>query len=389
MKCFLACVLALLMLTGSACAESYTVTTDSTWAYAVTLFEGSLPTALQAAVDKTPFAGDAVMQGVMLVEYHQQTNMLNRQIALAAVNHGGTPMLIGFTDPTPEQDNRLVAMNDASVNDGWVCQPVSETLLREGQPFTLAAVQNDVTTMGHPYPALCYGEEQFILTASNAGIWRLLGYTDGTVFLDCQYTPICAYTSDRPQQVMPCYASFLAEDMDGDTFPTTVEAARAYAQAHPDPVTATQAVCLGANLRVKPTTRSDSLGMLQKGVVAEVLGYENQGSWTHVRIGDTEGFVSTTYLHLGNLPREEIRLPLRVCCLNGDTALLETPNGDAAVTLPDGTVLTVLVQSQTGWMYVLLPDDPSLWPMDTQGQYGWIRSDQADVADTRLQLKYR
>ena len=395
MKRFLACLLAMLMVIGSACADAYTLLTDDTWACTVNTFEGMMPRALQAAVARTPFAGDEVLQGVMLVEYHQKTNLLNRQVALIAVLHEGKPMLIGFTDPTPERDNRLVLAFDASVNDGWVCQPVSETLLRDGRSFTLTAVQDTLSAVSRAYPALCYGEEQFILDARAEGVWSLRAYTDGSTTIDCRVEPMRVYTSDRPQQVLPCYASFLAEDVDGDAFPTTPEAARAYAAEHPDPLPSGYAVCSGANLRVKPTVHSDSMGMLERGVIAEVLGFEdptkdnNYAAWVHVRMGGTEGYVSSIYTNMGGMPENYGWFALPVCRLMEDTALLDNMDGEPACTLPAGTMLTVLSTSEEGWLQVLLPEDQAVWPMDVQGQYGWVRAEQVVEAATRLQLKYR
>ncbi|MGN1020615.1 MAG: hypothetical protein ACI4O7_09585 [Aristaeellaceae bacterium] len=395
MKRFLTCLLAMLLLAGSACADTFALLTDETWACTVNTYAGKMPGALQAAVARTPFAEDEVLQGVMLVEYHQRTNLLNRQVALIAVLHEGRPMLIGFTDPTVERDNRQVLVSDASVNDGWVCQAVSETLLREGQAFTLTAVEDTLSVVSRARPVLCYGEEQFILTATAEGVWRLRAYTDGSVTIDCRNEPMKVYTSDRPQQALPCYASFLAEDIDGDTFPTTAEAAQAYAAAHPDPVGSGQAVCTGANLRVKPTVHSDSLGMLERGVIAEVLGFaeptkdNNNAAWVHVRLGDTEGYVSSIYMNLGGMPQGCEGFALPVCRLKEDTALLESIGGAASGTLAAGTVLTVLSRSEEGWLQVLLPEDASAWPMDVQGQYGWLREEQVTEAATRLQLKYQ
>ena len=395
MKRFLACLLAMLMVMGSACADAYTLLTDDTWACTVNTFEGMMPRALQAAVARTPFAGDEVLQGVMLVEYHQRTNLLNRQAALIAVLHEGKSMLIGFTDPTLEEDNRQVLVSDAAANDGWVCQPVSETLLREGQPFTLTAVQDTLSAVSFAYPALCYGEEQFILDARVEGVWRLRAYTDGSTTIDCRDEPMRVYTPDRPREALPCYASFLAEDIDGDAFPTTPEAARAYAAKHPAPLPSGYAMCSGVNFRVKPTVHSDSMGMLERGVMARVLGFEdptkdnNYAAWVHVRLGGTEGYVSSIYVNMGGMPENYGWFALPVCRLLEDTSLLEGITGEPGCVLPAGTVLTVLSRSEEGWLQVLLPEDPVVWPMDVRGQYGWVRADQVVEAATRLQLKYR
>ena len=395
MKRLLACLLAMLLVMDSACADTYTLLTDDPWACTVNTFEGMMPRALQSAVARTPFAGDEVLQGVMLVEYHQRTNLLNRQVALLAVMHEGRPMLIGFTDPTLEEDNRQVLVSDAAANDGWVCQPVSETLLREGRPFTLMAVEDTLSVVSSARPALCYGEEQFILDARAEGMWRLRAYTNGSATIDCRDEPMRVYTPDRPQQVLPCYASFLAEDIDGDTFPTTPEAARAYAAAHPDPLPSGYAVSSGVNFRVKPTVHSDSMGMMERGVMAQVLGFEdptkdnNYAAWVHVRLGGTEGYVSSIYVNMGGMPENYGWFALPVCRLTEDTALLEGIGGEPACVLPAGTVLTVLSRSEEGWMQVLLPEDPAAWPMDVHGQYGWVRAEQVVEAATRLQLKYR
>ena len=146
---------------------------------------------------------------------------------------------------------------------------------------------------------------------------------------------------------------------------------------------------------MKPTVHSDSMGMLERGVIAEVLGFEeptkdnNSAAWVHVRMGGTEGYVSSIYMNMGGMPEHYGCIALPVCRLMEDTALLDSMDGEPVCVLPAGTVLTVLSRSEEGWLQVLLPEDPAVWPMDIRGQYGWVRAEQVVEAATRLQLKYR
>ena len=51
-----------------------------------------------------------------------------------------------------------------------------------------------------------------------------------------------------------------------------------------------------AHLREKPSTKSTLLATLKHGTKVEVIEQVDNGKWTHVKVGDKEGYVSTSLL---------------------------------------------------------------------------------------------
>jgi uncharacterized protein YgiM (DUF1202 family) len=51
-----------------------------------------------------------------------------------------------------------------------------------------------------------------------------------------------------------------------------------------------------AHLREKPTTKSTLLATLKHGTKVEVLDKVDGGKWSHVKVGDKEGYISTSLL---------------------------------------------------------------------------------------------
>ena len=52
-----------------------------------------------------------------------------------------------------------------------------------------------------------------------------------------------------------------------------------------------------AHLRDKPTTHSSTvLATLKHGTKVEVIEQVDNGKWTHVKVGDKEGYISTSLL---------------------------------------------------------------------------------------------
>ncbi|MED9822105.1 MAG: SH3 domain-containing protein [Christensenellales bacterium] len=178
-----------------------------------------------------------------------------------------------------------------------------------------------------------------------------------------------------------------------EDYPTNVEEAQRYAQEHQPVLEAGQAYISGVNLREKPTGLSRSLGIYSARVT--VLGSQpgTQAPWYHVRVGDTEGWVSGQYLLDGS--QFDARLyslsaalviPARALC---ETPLFRQPDGEAFARLLPGALMHVL-EEQDGWLHVILPKEGELAPLvDWDGVYGYVRADAVVRGKTLTELKWK
>ena len=134
----------------------------------------------------------------------------------------------------------------------------------------------------------------------------------------------------------------------------------------------------GANLRVKPTSSSRSLGKYHV-TLAEVLEEKpgKQLPWYRVRIGNAEGWVSGPYAvepidqegfaHNGSLgipwAETQAACPLYASMNKADTLLI----------LPPQTFMQMLAQTEDGWAHVLVTDEPQDFRLSAKGTYGYVR----------------
>jgi len=183
-----------------------------------------------------------------------------------------------------------------------------------------------------------------------------------------------------------------ASYIDGDAFPTSEEALAAWAAAHP---LGEDAACyiFGANLRRKATSKSASLGKYHYAPLT-ILGQE-EGSeffWYHVRIGDTQGWVSGNYVARPGDPVREINYlgaqttPLRVVQAAAGSSLYADMSGTVKQALPEGASALILAQAE-GWYHVALACEGE-WFVPENTVYGYLRAGDVQVYESWLQRKY-
>ena len=133
--------------------------------------------------------------------------------------------------------------------------------------------------------------------------------------------------------------------------------------------------CEGANLRMEPTTKSESLGRYACNVPMVFTGEQQQGTnwpWYQVRIGNTLGWIS------GNYADDEIDLglmPLLMGRTSTDCALYAAPGDSVPQTsLTPGTTFHILTEHQ-GMYHICIPQGEISWAVDEQGMYGYIPMD--------------
>lgn len=367
--------------------------TDETWSSMA--WTGALPQELMAALADSPFAEDEVTRGALALRQDAAEVGGRTGQALAAVRHEGRTMLIGFEKSAGE----------------WRCEPVSETLLRTGTDFAITAQRDEV---GLPVFCVRYEDDAFFLRYTSGGTWQLRGYERHDGSFSAELLPgSLAISSGGSIEGHSCFVSLLAEDVDGDGFPTTLEELRRYVEAHQLLGVSGLAICGGANLRVRPTTDSESLAMLNNGVAMRDIGVfasERKGSdmvWHYVIVGNQTGFVSEAYVHdpVAWINEE----PLSVCRVTEETLLheatvaetealmalgVEVSDSQAAAaegavyTATPEDVLTVLGESKDGWLLVFKPNAQT-YPMRPDGFYGWVHKKNAVCEATPLRLKYQ
>ena len=169
-----------------------------------------------------------------------------------------------------------------------------------------------------------------------------------------------------------------------DEFPVTQEAAAAFARSSWAGLPLEKLAAIGGNLREEPTGSSRSLGLSQGAVLAEMLD-ERPGvyePWIQVRVGETVGWVSSTYVKPlcdGSFDGGLLQ-PLKQAVVKEATSLRRSPEDQTPVQqLENGTKLQVLHLSSEGWLHVVVPGAKATRCMDINGTYGYVRLDDVET----------
>lgn len=172
--------------------------------------------------------------------------------------------------------------------------------------------------------------------------------------------------------------TWLAERTRLDSLPLTAGEARRLEEESRAAFEGTD-LCLvwGANLRTEPTSRSRSLGMYHVAL-AQVLGQKpgTEVPWYHVRVGDTQGYVSGRYV---SFPTDWADFayrasgPCPVTTAVAGSRLMTAMDGGALCTLEAERRLLVLAETEDGWLQVFVPEDEPDGTLDQPGTYGYLR----------------
>lgn len=117
------------------------------------------------------------------------------------------------------------------------------------------------------------------------------------------------------------------------------------------------------HLRLEPSRSSASLGLYYSGT--GVIVYDEMGGWSHVLIGEEDGWMMTEYLTTGYVAQLG---PWRMAedPLSTVTNLRYTPEADGMIVLqiPNGSVVHLLGETSDRWSYV-----------EFDGVKGYVRSE--------------
>lgn len=220
------------------------------------------------------------------------------------------------------------------------------------------------------------GEERWRLGCHRISGWQVREYTD-TAGRRTAFALSGGVEMDGERFVVPV-KTWLAERTRLDSLPLTADEARWLEEESRAAFEGTD-LCLvwGANLRTEPTSRSRSLGMYHVAL-AQVLGQKpgTEAPWYHVRVGETEGYVSGRYVAFpadwANFVRRA-SVPCPVAETDGGPLMADMDGGGAPCVLEAGERLLVLAETEDGWLHVFVPEDDLDGTLDQPGTYGYLR----------------
>lgn len=220
------------------------------------------------------------------------------------------------------------------------------------------------------------GEERWRLGCHRISGWQVREYTD-TAGRRTAFALSGGVEMDGERFVVPV-KTWLAERTRLDSLPLTADEARRLEEESRAAFEGTD-LCLvwGANLRTEPTSRSRSLGMYHVAL-AQVLGQKpgTEAPWYHVRVGETEGYVSGRYVAFpadwANFVRRA-SVPCPVAETDGGPLMADMDGGGALCVLEAGERLLVLAETEDGWLHVLAPEDDLDGTLNQPGTYGYLR----------------
>ena len=386
MKKLVVLLLLLLWPAVAARGESWTVESGINLIYHAEQFEGALPETVQDVLKGTPFAGDRVLQGVVVREDYKEPAKTHRSFLLLAAEHQGTVLLIGGLK---------------SEGMEWKVWPASETFLRDNEEYTISAKprldkNGDVIVL---LPAVVYADGYYM-------IGNMDGYSDVASYVSIDgngnglaiipsYPDYCyelhIYKNGERTDRWSCEICLPArlELMDADAFPRTKEDLDAWAKQYP--LSEAGTYVFSANLREKPTGKSRSMGVYRKAP-ATILDSApgTQHPWYKLRIGDTEGWMSGVYVAqmAGDVNHGLSQVtPPGIAQCNADTSLYLSPGGQVKQALPVGTAMHIIADCD-GWYHVVLPREDITWKLDAEGTYGYVRVTDVTEYTTLLNMKY-
>lgn len=385
------CALLLCLMACGALAErEYTVNGSAENDYTCTDYDGALPEDVQDILAPVLREGDEVLCGTR----GQERTLQNRNIwfdeILLAVRREGRVLLLCALNPRQE---------------GWDVWIETDSFIPEGCAFDITFLPSEHGEGWYldAAPSILCGDEtwRMVFRQSNRGYLNLSAYErrsgDTREIVQNHDVLMMAYTIRdgvyREQGKYKCSTPLRLAAWDMESFPRDGAQLQQYAEAHQPQHSESQAFLCGANLREKPTSKSRLIG--RYSARAEVLG-SRMGTvepWYHVRVGDTEGWVTANYCLNGS--QYDIRYysmgaawvnPARA---DREIELRKSPNGEVFARLLPGAMMHVITETD-GWLHVIVPQNGELGPMaDWDGVYGYVRASEVVRGVTLADLKWK
>ena len=256
----------------------------------------------------------------------------------------------------------------------------------------------DNSSMFRPYAAVAYDNEYFCIAITDMGEFFFAHYIrmdpDGSVYDASLIMGVLEVTetSESGSRILvsePIMNPGRLDMISSSDFPTNVDDTMTYIKKYPAMLPENHVIIQGVNLRKEPTGQSQSLGKYDFAL-AEYLG-EKDGTevpWVHVRIGNTEGWVSSRYVrkNVREISESVSWLAMKIGAVNGETMLYGSLGSS------DGSVISapfyMYVLADCGSQYhVLIPSAGFEWPIDWNGTYGYVQKNDIVIRTSILDLK--
>ncbi len=357
---------------------------------ACTQLENEMPQEIADVFASYMREGDTVISGTYVVEHNPRVEggVFGESAVLAV-----------------EREGHVLLMGACKAKGVWNTTLETDNFIPSGCAFTITYLPEE------------YGDEGNIRVRAgfaitmNGKIWRIAVSDTGTLHMEsCEWreadgtrviiearVATMAYCTVQDGKYATeehghCSFSSRLTAWSMEAYPQSLAQMRAYIEENQPRLEPGLAYISGVNLREQPTGKSRSRGEYSARV--QVLGSEpgTQAPWYHVRLGDTEGWVSGDYLIDGS--QYDVRYfgtaamtaaPARA---NGDVALRRAPDGESKLTLSAGTMMHVLAE-RDGWLHVIVPRGAITAHPDWDGTYGYVRASEVTQGKTLTELRWR
>ncbi len=356
-------------------------------------FDGAIPQTLDGAFDGRLKEGDEILCGTLRVKkYHSEPGVVQGEDALLAV----------------QQEGRILLLGAKKTDSVWRCAIETDSFFAPGQRFDLTVLpqHGESGQIRGASLALVCGAEEFLVTVREDGSVALAAYCapfeDGsTLEISVSMGGLYAQrTLDGILQESKSTQGVIPNRLCGwtyDAFPKSCAEVAAWESGYVMSFGEDEVFVFGVNFRERPTSESHSMGKYT--AKACVLGREpgTMTSWYQVRIGDTIGWVSGTYVlwpqnegdsaaiaeYLSKMP--ELAKTRREA--GRHVMLRSAPDGETIMQLPAGTVMQVIGENE-GWLHVILPRHDG-WAFDWNGTYGYVRADNVVTGVSPADIQYQ
>ncbi len=350
-------------------------------------FTKTIPVPLEQAMKHPKLAGWNLLSGA-LSERHNAINEI-RGIGLAAFEKEGRRLLVMFIKETDSPDYLTVpvgehvlytdrALTISSKNASAQMQIAYEPKDGLEESFTVVPVlygEGETACVIQRYISYERNTNQYFLAEPGVNGWRLTqSQADNEPELVSLDAPVVANLEGIP---------------DIEAFPKSLAAFKALSES---PIPEGYTMLHSVNLRKSTSSRSASLGIMNTGTLAKILGQEpgDPHPWLHAKVGSKEGYASMVYVSLnGGATSMYYAKPLSMGKAKKDLAL-KTGTGifdGKAMDLKAGTKMHIITE-QNGWLYVVVPQGDIGWFMDVNGTYGYVKQDDVRTASSSLALDW-
>ena len=299
-----------------------------------------------------------------------------------------------------ERGNKVLLVGGIKTENGWKTTILSDRFFRENQEFSMVGIRlvdPDNSFMFRPYAAIAYDNEYFCIAITDMGEFFFAHYIriepDGSVYdtsLIMGNLEV-TQTSGSDSRILlsePIMNPGRLDMISSSDFPTNVDDTIAYIKKYPVVLPENHVFIQGVNLRKEPTGQSQSLGKYDFAL-AEYLG-EKDGAevpWVHVRIGNTEGWVSSRYKrkNVREISESVSWLAMTIGGVDGEMKLYDSLSSTDGTIIEAPCCMYVLADCEARY-HVMIPSTGFEWPVDWNGTYGYVQKNDIVIRTSILDL---